>query len=40
MFFFNFVLTSCIKVDDISESTVNLDLIFERLGFPLPPKRI
>ena len=37
MFLFRFLFTSCIKVDDIPESTVNLDLIFERLGFPLPP---
>ena len=38
MFLFRFLFTSCIKVDDIPESTVNLVLI--RLGFPLPPKRI
>ena len=25
------------QVDDITESTNNLNIIFERLGFPLPP---
>ena len=31
--------SSYLQVDDIPESTNNLNIIFERLGFPLPPSK-